>query len=106
MRPHGCDLDIPTRFNPEDTLTHAVNAIRKIWGDVIIEIDSPIVYFVYRSKEAADSWDIHGWNEKYAKDLVHLLIDLEVPQELGVVLEDDQDPVLLKIIDAITEALR
>jgi hypothetical protein len=106
MQIHGCDLTIPTRFNPDDTLAHAVNAIRRIWGSVVIEIDSPPVIFVYRSKEAADAWDAHGWNEKYAKDMVHLLIDLDTPQELGVVLEDDKDPVLMQIIESVTEALK
>ena len=55
MEIHGCDLVIPTRFNPDDTLAHAVNAIRKIWGSVIIELDSPPEIFAYKSQEAIDA---------------------------------------------------
>ena len=67
MKIHGYDLTIPTRFNQDDTLAHAVNAIRKVWGGVVIEIASPPEIFVYRSKKAADAWDAEGWNEQYAK---------------------------------------
>jgi len=106
MQIHGCDLTIPTKFNSDDTLAHAVNAIRKIWGTVIIEIDSPPEIFVYRSKEAADAWEAHGWNKKYSKDMVHLIVSLEHPGVMTMVIEDDKDETLLKVIESVTEALK
>lgn len=106
MEIHGCDLVIPTRFNPDDTLAHAVNAIRKIWGSVIIELDSPPEIFAYKSQEAIDAWTEYGWNEEYAKDMVHIIVSIDHPREMSVVLEDDTDPELMQIIESITEALK
>ena len=106
MQIHGCDLSIPTRFNPDDTLAHAINAIRKIWGRVIIEIDSPPVIFVYQSKEAAQAWNACGWNEKYAKDMVHLITNPDNPGSMTMVVEDREDETLLRVIESVTEALK
>jgi hypothetical protein len=106
MQIHGCDLTIPTRFDPEDTLAHAITAIRSVWGGAIVKIDTPSEVFVYRSQDAVDAWDSKGWNARYAKDMVYLLIDLEDPKELCVVIEDNKDPELIKVVEAITEALK
>ena len=106
MQIGGYDLVIPTRFNPDETLSHAVNAIQRVWGSIIVEVDSPPEIFVYRSQEAVDAWTSLGWNKKYAKDMVYLIASSDHTREITVVLEDPKDPELAKVLEAITEALK
>jgi hypothetical protein len=106
MQIHGCDLTIPTKFNHDDTMSHAINAIRDVWGSVVIEIESPPEIFVYKSKDALDAWEALGWNMPFAKDMVHLKVILDRPGELTIVLEDNQDPTLSRVLESITKVLK
>jgi hypothetical protein len=100
----GYDLTVPSKFPPDQTLVEAIKAIESVWGTSVVEIDSPIEVFVYRSKEAAEAWDAEGWNKQYATSMVDLMI--VDPGELTFVVDNNEDSVLLKIIDAITDALK
>jgi hypothetical protein len=100
----GVDVTVPTKFDPSQTLVEAIKAIEGVWGTSIVEIDNPTEMFVYRSKEAVEGWNKEGWNEQYARDMVDL-ISIN-PGELTIVLEDEHDPILSKIISAITDVLK
>lgn len=106
MKIYGCDLTIPTRFNPDDTLTRVAKAIQDIWGTTIIETDDPSEIFVYRSKDAANAWVALGWNKRYAKDMIHIIVSPEHPEVMTMNVEDDKDETLLKIIKSVTEDLK
>lgn len=100
----GTDVTIPTRFDLEQTLVEAIKAIESVWGTSVVEVDNPTEMFIYRSKESAEAWDAEGWNEKYAKEMVYLIS--KTPGELTVVLENEEDLTLIRIIAAISEALK
>jgi hypothetical protein len=101
----GTDVVIQTRFDPEQTLVEAIKAIESVWGTSIVEVDNPTEVFVYRTKAAVEAWDTEGWTEQYAKDMVYLISRSQ--GKMTVVLEnDDKDPTLIRIIGAITEALK
>ena len=101
----GCDVVVQTKFDLSQTLIEAIKAIESVWGTSVVEIDNPSEMFVYRSKAAAEAWDEEGWNEiRYAKDMVYL-ISYTLGQ-LTFVIENTEDETLLRIIDAITNALK
>jgi hypothetical protein len=101
----GTDVELKTRFDPAQTLVEAIKAIESVWGTSVIEVDNPTEMFIYKSKESFEAWDAEGWNEQYAKEMIYLISKNQ--GSMTVVLEnDDKDPTLIRIIAAITEALR
>lgn len=106
MQIRGCEKVISTQFSAEETITHMVNAIRKTWGNLIVETNKPQELFVFKSSKALDSWDLKGWNREYAKDLIVILPSLAYPDKMTVIIEDEKDPELIKILEDITEAIK
>ena len=101
---HGFDVVVPTSLSTSKAIEVAVKAIESVWGPSIVEINGPNEVFMYSSREAVDAWDAYGWNEPYAKSMIDVIS--VTPGQVTIVVDNNEDSVLLRILDAITDALK
>jgi hypothetical protein len=103
MLPAGNDILIQTKLSPVEALEKSVQAIRLIWPDQLVE-KGPYGHLIYENIVARTVWGFKGWNQEHAKSLIQL-IAREGTGYVTLVIENDSDPILVKIISAIRAVL-
>jgi hypothetical protein len=114
----GCDVTIASSAGIEDLVHHAAEVILGIWTDGVIEaadvenklLQLPDLFgatevFVYRNLDSQRSWTEHGWTKGNCMSMIHLLSSIDDGM-ITCVLEDQHDPELARILEAIRAKLQ
>jgi len=105
MQIGGIDTDFLSDYASDESRTRVVQAILGTWPKGVVEEASASEIFVYKEQAALDAWTADGWTEKHAKALVNVLIIREDPVVVTCVVEDQKDPELAQILEAVKKCL-
>ena len=114
----GCDVTIASSETIEDLVYLAAQVILEVWPNGVIEsadVENKIIHlpdlfgakeaFVYKDLASQKSWAENGWTKENCKSMIHLLASVE-DGLITCVVEDQKDPVLLCILEAIKNGIQ
>ncbi len=95
----GHDIILPYRHNKNDFILKAIEIIKEIWSDLVVE-EYGEDFFFYKSQEIKERWEKGGWHESLDNTMVHFIINDDL-QIINVVVDDPWLDINRKIIDKL-----